>query len=566
MPLLLAWSELLAQTPDSTMFINPWKLLAYVLLYAIWVLFAQWVDKDTIAVNTFRQIWNMVTSVVGIVSLLVLLLIPDFLFASLAFVVINGALITIYVVHRNGLVVPDSRVLTAAHIQRVINEGFGGKAKQKLMEVKELVRINGADRKLITASEDPVERAQYALAQQLLFDMLHRRAAIMLVEPAGEAARIKLSIDGIVAEREPMPRADAEGFVHFIKRIGALSLEERRKPQKGTIFAQIGETKFDVVVRTTGSSAGESLMLRTLGLEKTGRVADLGLTEQQLDTFRNSVMYGDRGLVLVTSPPRQGLTTSIYSISRSHDAFLQNIQMLEYERELDIENITQKAYTPSQEATFAAELLKMVRTDPNVIVVPDLRDAATAKVACDAAAKKQIVYVGLNSADLFDGLAKFIQLAGDAALVARSIAAVTHQRLIRKLCDACKAPYKPDPASMAKINLPADKILHRPPEPQYDKRGNPIICPACQGTGYVGRTAVFALLVIDDDLRKVIKAGGSAADLKTTAAKKGVLGLQQQALSKVLDGVTSIDEVARATRAAAPAKPQPAPPAKAPTA
>lgn len=557
-------SDLLAQVPASTVYIQPFKLLGFMLLFAGWVLFAQWVDKDCVAVNTFRAIWNMASVAVGAASLLILVLVPDFMFASLAFVVVNAIFIFVYVQHRNGLVVEENRVLTQDHIHRIMTEGFGGKKKgEKLQEIKELVKITGADKKLIVAPTDPVERAQYALAQQIMFDMLHRRAAMLDLIPAGEATRVRLNIDGIVEEQsQPMARVDAEGFLLFMKRSARLNLEERRKPQKGLMLAQIGETKFDLMVRTTGSNAGEQLHVRVLGPEKYGKVNDLGFSEQQLETFRNQVMFGDKGLVLVTALPGNGLTTTMYALARSHDAFLQNIQMLETEHEFDVENITQKTYVQSAEHPFSAELLKILRADPNVVLVPDLRgDKEAAKAACEAAIRKQIVYVSLPALDVFDGLARLVKLVGDVGLVSKALAAVTHQRLTRKLCDACKFPYKPAADVLQKINLPADRVLHRPPDPQFDKRGNPIVCQGCQGTGYVGRTAIFTMLIMDDELRNVIKNAGSMNDVKTAAAKKGTAGMQQQGLVKVLEGVTSIDEMARAVKPPqAPAAKQAPPP------
>jgi len=196
-----------------------------------------------------------------------------------------------------------------------------------------------------------------------------------------------------------------------------------------------------------------------------------------------------------------------------------------------------------------------------VIVLPEMRERSAAPLATKAATQKQIVYVAIRATDLFDALRKWISLVRDPALVAEGLLAVTHQRLVRKLCDSCKTPYKPDPATLQKINMPANKLLYRPPEPQYDKHGNPILCQSCHGTGYFGRTGVFNMLVMDDDLRKAMARGRSLADIKAAAMRKGGLGLQQQALQKVFGGVTSIEEVVRATRPPKVAKPRPPKPA-----
>lgn len=550
--------EILAAVPRGAMYVDPIKLVAIFLAFICWILFAQWVDKDAVRVNTFRQIWNMATLGVGAAALLLLVLLP-FVAGFPAFLVLVGAYMITYVVHRNGLVVPEDRVCTPAHFHKLMTEGFSKKAK--VLEVKERVKLVGPDRKTVTPPEDQAGRQQYAFAQDILYDALARRAGEIHVLPAGQGSRIRLEIDGVPAERDPIARTDGDSFVAFMKKAAGLSLEERRKPQKGKVNGQIGETKMEIIVKTTGSTQGEALILHVVGPEKTMKVADLGFSAQQLEQFR-SLMFGDKGLIVLTAPPGHGLTTTLYTMARSHDAFLQNIQLLEYEHELDIDNITQKTYQQSEENPFQADLLKVFRSDPNVVVIPEIRDKASAVVASEGGARKQIVYAGIPAVDLFDGLARWIERVGDSAVVAKSLAAITHQRLVRKLCPVCKVAYKPDPQTLQKINMPGDRIFHKPPEAQYDKNGVQILCQGCQGSGYVGRTAVLVVLVIDDEIRKLIKAGASPADLKAAAIKKGGLNLQQVALQKVVDGVTSIDEVARASRApGAAAKPAGAAPA-----
>lgn len=564
--LLLALAELLGQVPETALYFNPWKLLAAVVLFIIWALFAQWVDKDTVAVNTYRVIWNLIVVPAGIVALLVLLLVPSFLIGALIYVLGIGGLITAYVLHRNALVQPEDKVFTAAHIQRVISEGFGGR-KKKVKEVKERVRLTSPDKKVVAIPEDEVAREQFRLTQDLFFDALWRRASVVELAPAGQAAKVTYVIDGVPTEREALVRADADGVVSFVKSIARLNLEEKRKPQSGKLMAAIGDNKLDVVVRTDGSTAGEKLSLRFLGDERKYKVKDLGFTDKQMEAVQQ-IMTAPHGIVLLTGPEASGISTTLYSFARSHDAFLQNIQTLEHAaKEIDVDNITQHVFTPAENKTFAADLQKIVRTGPDIIIIPDIRDKAAAVIASQAAEDRQKVYINLPALDLFDGLKRWMKLVGDNNLLSKSLLAVINQRLVRKLCSECKQPYKPDAAMLRKINAPADKVLHRPPEKQFDKHGNEIICQHCQGSGYVGRTGVFDILVVDAGLRDLLRKGGSFADVQAYAVKKGGLGLQQQALNKVFDGVTSIPEVVRATRdpaaaaAAAAPKPQPQPPA-----
>ena len=546
---------LLGQLPDSYLFVNPVKLGAIVLVFALWMVFAQWVDKDTTAVNTFRVLWNLIVVGTGAAAVLLGLFVPLFAVGFPALLVLNLVVMVVYIVHRNKLVREEDRVFTLGHFRRLRAEGFSGKKKKK--EVTERVRLTGADRKVVPIPEEDAEREQYRLVQDLVFDALWRRAMIVEILPGKEAAKITYTVDGVVIERDALARADGDAILLFLKRIAGLSLDEHRKPQRGQILTAIGENKHKVLVRTDGSTAGEKLGLRIFYNEADLKVPDLGLNPKQLEAAM-ALREVSPGLILLSAPAKCGLTTAVYSFTRTHDRFLQNMQMIEFEKEMDIDNVTQKTFSTAEGKTFGEQLLKIVRTDPDIIVLPELRDRESAAIACQAAGQKQKVYVGVVATDVFDALRKWITLVGDKTLVAKSLLAVGNQRLVRVLCTQCKQAYKPDAAMMRKLNLPADKVLYRPPEPQVDKRGHPIICLHCQGTGYVGRTGVFEWLAVDDGLREVLRRSTSMSDIHSYLHKKGGLGLQTQALQKVLDGVTSIQEVARAVRgdgAGAPPRP-----------
>lgn len=559
--------DLLAQVPQGAILIQPFKLLALVLVFTAWAAIAQWVDKDAVAVNTYRILWNLITLSAGVVGLLVGLFIPIFWvgFPSM-FVVVMGAGLA-YVLHRNALVPEVDKVLTATHFRRLREEGLS--RRKKVIEVKERVRLAGADRKAVPIPTDEVPREQFRLTQDLLFNAFWRRATVVEVAPAGpQAAKITYYVDGMPIEGDPIARADGDAMIQFLKQIAGLDLEERRKPQKGQITAAIGDNKHRIFVRSDGSTAGERLSFQILRREGEFKVPDLGFTPRQLEIVQ-ATKEDSKGLIVLTAPPKEGLTTTIYSFVRNHDRFLQNVQMLETEIELEIDNVTQQLVTPTETTTFGERLMKVVRSDPDIIVLPDLRDREAAAIAAKSASEKQKVYVSLPALDVFDGLARWLKLVGDKNLATKALLGVGNQRLIRLLCPECKQAYKPDSNMMRRLNLPEDKVLFRTPEPQYDKHGNPILCQACQGTGYTGRTAVFDWLVIDEGLRQLIRSADSLAEVKKYAIKRGGIGLQAQALEKVLAGQTSIQEVARVVKAnSAPAaapqpKPQSRPPASA---
>jgi len=542
--MLLSCLMQLAQLPDSAIYVDPVKLVAVLLLFVLWTLFAQWVDKDTVAVNTYRTLWNLVVLGGGVLGLGLVAFVSRFAVGFALYMVIELTVAVIYVVHRNSLVRPEHTILTAAHWKRIQQQGLFGKKKVEAKEVKERVRITTAAKKVLAIPEDEIEREKYRLTQDLLWDVFWRRAAMVDVLPAGQATRISYLIDGIPTEREGLTRPEGDAVIQYLKEAAGLSLEERRKPQRGKLQVAIGDNRYTVVIQTSGTTAGERLRLRVVGPEGSYKVKDLGLTEAQLQQVR-SVMELPRGLILITGPPASGVTTSVYSFVRSHDAFLQNIQLLEYDREVEVDNVTQHLHTPGDDRTFASDLQRLVRSDPDIIVFPEMREREAAALATKAAAEKTKVYVAHNADDVFDAIKKWTALVGDKGLVAKGLAMVTNQRLVRRLCSECKQPYKPDAETLRKLNMPPDAVLYRPPPPQYDKRGNLIVCQACQGTGYVGRVGVFDLLVIDQELRQVIRSASTIAEVAAFAKRKGGLGLQAQAMHKVLDGTTSIQEVVR---------------------
>lgn len=548
---LLADLSLLAQLPESDVYISWWKLLLVVAWFAIWAAFAAWVDKDAVAVNTYRVLWNLIVLGTGMLAVCLGLLIPNFAISFPVFFVVNLIVMLWYVVHRNALVEPNLKVLTADHFRRIREEGITGKKKKKLSDVKERVRLLSG-RKPVPIPEEETEREMYRLTQDLMFDFFWRRASACEIIPSGQATKVTYLIDMIPTDREALPRQDADLIITYLKKLAGLNQEEKRKPQTGRIGAALGESKAEVVIRTDGSTAGEKLTLKLVGGEASFKTADLGFNPDQLKSLNTVMKEIPAGIIILSGPKRSGITTTLYSVVRSNDAFLQNIQMLEYAKEVTVDNVTQHIFVPSEDKKFADELQKLIRTDPDILVIPEVRERETALALSKAATEKQKVFVTLQAADVFEALKKWMSLASDRGVIAKTLLAILNQRLLRRLCTQCKQPYKPDAAMLKKLNMPADKVLYRPPEPTYDKHGNPIICQACQGTGYAGVTGTFEVLVIDDGMRDVIRRAASFEDIQAYAKSKGATGLQAQALQKVLEGETSIQEVVRIMRGGEP--------------
>ena len=254
------------------------------------------------------------------------------------------------------------------------------------------------------------------------------------------------------------------------------------------------------------------------------------------------------GIILVSGPPRNGVTSTLYSLLREQDAYVKQLVALEAKVVSDLENVTQHAYGPDDK--LAEMLAPAIRHDPDVIMVDQCPDEQTASLIVDAAENK-LVLVGMGARDSFSALGKWARICGDAKAAVANLRATLCQVLLRKICQRCREPYHPDPQLLAKANIPADKVgnFFRPPgKPPVDDKGVPIICSACQGTGYLGRTGAFELLEITDEIRRMVIGGSTLREIKAACRKNKMLYLQEQALRKVIAGHTSVKEVLRVSQ------------------
>jgi len=234
---------------------------------------------------------------------------------------------------------------------------------------------------------------------------------------------------------------------------------------------------------------------------------------------------------------------------RNHDAFMNNINTLEKKPTAELPNITQNVFTLSDTGTtsYAKKLQELIRMGPDIVGIADCNDVETARIACAASKDSKIIYVTLTADSVTQALGKWMKLVGNRDLIAETLLGISNQRLFRKLCEHCKQEYAPDKELLRKFNLPADKAktLYRPGKVIYDKRGKSRTCEDCQETGFVGRTAAFETIVINDELKKTIKNSKSLSDISTQFRRAKMFYLQEQILRKVIAGTTSVNEMVR---------------------
>jgi len=230
----------------------------------------------------------------------------------------------------------------------------------------------------------------------------------------------------------------------------------------------------------------------------------------------------------------------MHAMLREIDRFTRNVYALEKEIELRVDNVVHEQITNDPDKPLSAQLRSLLRQVPDVVLVSELADLDTATMACEAAEEKLIVS-SVPASDAVSGLFRLLKLGVDQALVARSLSAIWSQRLVRKLCEHCKEPYRPKPEFLKRANLPAAKIefFYRPPRNPEEP------CQVCGGTGYFGQTGIFELLVVNDPIRQLIASGPSPAAIKAEARKAGMFYLQEDGLRQVIRGVTSVEELMR---------------------
>src|SRR5271166_3432740 len=277
---------------------------------------------------------------------------------------------------------------------------------------------------------------------------------------------------------------------------------------------------------------------------RVGTLSNLGMREKVKQQI-HSIVVQPHGMFVVCGPTGAGKSTTLYACLGEIDCFQKNVITVENPVEYQIANVTQIEVNPKAGKTFASELRSILRQDPDVIYIGEVRDQETAEIACQAAQTGHMVLTTIHANDTITAISRLLDLGVQPFLVANALSAILGQRLVRLLCPKCKQRYKPDVDMLRKANLPADKIkfFYRPPKAEkYRERQ---FCEYCSGTGYRGRSGVFELLVITDKIREMIRDNPNLNAIRQEAIKNGMKYLQEDGLRQVIEGETSIQELLR---------------------
>ncbi len=385
------------------------------------------------------------------------------------------------------------------------------------------------------AGESPVIR----YVNFLIVNAASQGASDIHIEPGEDKLRIRYRIDGILFEQPAPPLQMHAAIVSRLKIMANMDIAERRLPQDGRIRAMVHGQHVDLRVSTLPTTHGEKCVIRILdnrsiliGLER------LGMWEDTLESFRRAIAQ-PHGIVLVTGPTGSGKTTTLYSALRVMDGDALNISTVEEPVEYQLDFANQVNVREHIGLTFAAALRSLLRQDPDVIMVGEIRDEQTSRIAVQASLTGHLVLSTLHTNDAPSSITRLINIGIEPYLIAASVNAVLAQRLVRRICDNCKTPETNVREGIAGYLAKHDaKIEHL-----YRGAG----CERCRQTGYSGRVGIYELLEMDDDLRDRVASNPSLMELRRACGERGMRNLRQDGLQKVAAGLTTVDEIARVT-------------------
>lgn len=374
------------------------------------------------------------------------------------------------------------------------------------------------------------------MVDSILSGAIASRSTDIHLEPHLQSARVRFRIDGMLYDKASIPRLMYAAVVSRVKILSSLDIAEHSKPQDGRITMRVRNHEFDVRVGITSTAFGERVVMRLLdktnvllGLDRLGIPADQAQIIQ-------SLIRKPHGMILVTGPTGSGKTTTLYAGLQSVNDSALNIITIEDPVEYYLDGISQIPVRPRAGVTFATGLRSILRQDPDVVMVGEIRDAETAKISVHAALTGHLVFSTLHTNDAAGSVVRLVDMGIEPYFITSSLIASIGQRLMRRLCSKCKQPYGLPKDLLTELDLPADHTA-----PIF----KPVGCQECDHTGYRGRLCVMEIFRMNDNIRDLVLAHKPATVLRDAAIDSGMITIQQAAKSRVLDGTTSIEELRR---------------------
>ncbi|MFN8627750.1 MAG: type II secretion system ATPase GspE [Candidatus Binatia bacterium] len=380
------------------------------------------------------------------------------------------------------------------------------------------------------------------LVNSLLFQAAKDRASDIHIEPFERALTVRFRIDGILYDILSPPKRFQPVVISRVKIMAGLNIAEKRLPQDGRIRIRLAGKDIDIRVSIVPTAFGERVVMRLLDKATTVlHLEELGLLGAKHEMVSRLIKQS-HGIILVTGPTGSGKTTTLYAALSKINTTDKNIITIEDPIEYQLHGVGQIQVNPKIELTFANGLRSILRQDPDVIMVGEIRDLETAEIAIQAALTGHLVFSTLHTNDSFGAMTRLLDMGIEPFLVSSSVIAVMAQRLVRRVCAACREPYQPSREEMEELGIAPQRLIGR----TIFKPGEG--CPQCKRTGYRGRTGIHELLVVDDEIRALVMKNADAATIRRAATARGMNTLREDGADKVVEGVTTLEEVLRVTQ------------------
>lgn len=443
------------------------------------------------------------------------------------------------VVRATGLEIEPS-ICSDNDISQAIDHYYGTTSS-----MDEVIQVLGADEEGRDESVDTHSLAAMAsdapivkLVNLLMAEAVKIRASDIHVEPDETMLRVRFRVDGIMREIYTHPKRLQGAIISRMKIMSNLDIAERRVPQDGRIQMKVEGKPIDLRVSTLPTVYGENVVMRILDKSNLRvRLGDLGFGDEEPRV--RAIMSRPNGIILVTGPTGSGKTTTLYSVLNEVSNVEVNTITLEDPIEYRLPLIRQSQVNVKAGMTFAAGLRSILRQDPDIVMVGEIRDSETAKIAVEAAMTGHLVLSTLHTNDAPGALPRLVDMGVEPFLVATAMGGVLAQRLVRRICGNCKAPFDAPESTAKMLGKPGEKVT------LYKGEG----CRTCNNSGYKGRLGIYEVLVMNEEMRELTIENASADKLRRAAIKEGMKTLRQDGFIKVLQGLTSIEEVLRVTSA-----------------
>ncbi len=568
----------LADEPVAGFLLSPYKpVLALLPIIPFAWLASSVIEKDALVNNLKPHVWASACLATIILAFAAAISIPMFWVGWAVEIVILGCMAKWYWQYR------DQRVPDGMQFQLFSGRVSAWRAARKAAKASAHVVLHFTDGKGVPrdppAGDQPYAMA-YAELGRLLLEARDARAGRLELSIHAGAVTLIHTVDGLRAKATGPELKLAQETLDFAKDLAGLDVADRRKKQSGSLRCHHGHERHQIQVNTWGGGSGQAVRLdidrhRVLNrwieevkksdspIGKTQILSHMGAVQQQIDVLTPIGAAESReGLVLLCAPPGHGQTILGYGMVWRHDPYTCNVKTLERAVESRLEGIDQNEWDPARSKTdFATALQSIIRRGPDVVLTSDFNDPGTAKNAANGANGHILVYIVSPAGSVAEGLQSGVTAVGDPSHGARVLRAVVAQRLVRRLCEHCRQPFEASPEQAKRLGAASGKplTLYRAAG-KIESKNKLIECPTCRGSGFSGMSAVMEVMPIDRECQRLIAAGDIAAAYQQSRRVGRMLLMQEAALIKVREGITSLEEVSRVFAPPKPAAPKPAAP------